>query len=118
MANPNIVNVTTIYGNTNVSALSTTTANVLTNSAASNTVIKINNLIVANYSNANITTSVVLNRSSTVYYFAGSVVVPANSTLVVVGKDTGVYLIEGDVVQANVSANSSSTLITSYEIIS
>lgn len=118
MANPNIVNVTSIYGNTALAGLSTTTANVLTNSAASNTVVKVNNLTVANYSNANIITSVVLNRSSTVYYFAGSMVVPANSTLVVVGKDTGVYLVEGDVIQANVSANSSASLICSYEVIS
>ena len=35
MANPNIVNVTAIYGNTVLSNLTTVTANVLTNSAAS-----------------------------------------------------------------------------------
>lgn len=117
MANPNIVNVTSIYGNTSVANLSTSTANVLTNSSSSNNVVKVNTLSVANYSNTAITSSVVFNRSNNIYYFVGSVVVPANSTIVVVGKDTSVYLTEGDVIQANASANSASSLIVSYEII-
>ena len=117
MANPNIVNVTSIYGNTAVAALLTTVANVITNSSTSNNIIKINNLTVANYSNAAITTSVILNRNGNSFYFVGSVVVPSNSSMVVVGKDTSVYLIEGDVIQANVSANSAASLITSFEVI-
>lgn len=117
MANPNIVNVTTIYGNTAVSALTTATGNVLTNASNSNNVIKLNSVTVANYGNTNITANVMLNRSSTVYYFAGNISVPSNSTLVVVGKDTGVYMIEGDVLQANVSANSTAHMIASYESI-
>lgn len=117
LANPNIVNVTSIYGNTSVANLSTSTANVLTNSSTSNNVIKVNTLSVANYSNNSITSSIVFNRSNNIYYFVGGVVVPANSTIVVIGKDTSVYLTEGDVIQANASANSASSLIVSYEII-
>ena len=118
MANPNIVNVTTIYGNTALSALTTATANVLTNSSGSNSVYKLNDISISNYSAATITGNVMLNRSATAYYFAGNISIPAYSTLVVVGKDTGVYMIEGDVLQANVSANSSAHLIASYEQIS
>lgn len=118
MANPNIVGVTTITGNTIVSNVTTVFSNVLTNASASNTVIKLNNLIVSNYTANNITTTVKLNRSAVDYYLAGFITVPANSTLVVMGKDTGIYLLEGDVIQANVSANVSASLIASFETIS
>lgn len=115
MANPNLVNVTSIVGNTEVSALTTTTGNIVTNSAASNTVVKLNLVSVSNYSNAAITSNVMMNRSSTNYYLVGSVSVPANSTLVVISKDQSLYMLEGDVLQANVSANSSASMIASFE---
>jgi hypothetical protein len=38
--------------------------------------------------------------------------------LVVVGKDNGLYMIEGDVLQANASANTTSHIVSSYEQIS
>jgi hypothetical protein len=38
--------------------------------------------------------------------------------LVLLGKDTSFYLEEGDVIQANTSANASVTFAGSYEIIS
>ena len=115
MANPNIVNVTQIYGVSNVAALTTATANIVTNSSGSNKVFKLNSVSVGNYTSGNITCNVMINRSSTLYYFAGNVTVPSFSTLIVVGKDNGVYLNEGDVLQANCNANSTSTIITSYD---
>ena len=118
MANPNIVNVTAIYGSTAVSALTTATANIVTNNSGSNTVIKMNDISISNFSAATITGNVMLNRAATIYYFAGNISIPAYSTLVVVGKDTGVYMLEGDVLQANVSANSAAHLIASYETLS
>jgi len=117
MANPNIVNVTTIYGNTAVAALTTATSNVVTNAAASGTVVKLNTVTVANYTSSAVTANVMLNRSSTTYYMAGNISVPANSTLVVLAKDTGIYMLESDVLQANVSANSSASMIASFETI-
>jgi hypothetical protein len=118
MSSPNIVNVTTIYGNTAVSAITTVTSNILTNSANSNSVIKLNNIIIANYTSNNIGTTVILNRSSSSHYLAGNITVPANSTLVVLGKDTGIYMLEGDIIQASATANTSASFIASYEVIS
>ncbi|NBR24970.1 MAG: hypothetical protein EBU08_14590 [Micrococcales bacterium] len=118
MANPNIVGVTTITGNTAVSNVTTIFSNVITNSSGSNSVIKLNNIIVSNYSASTISASIKLNRSATDYYLAGGISIPANSTLVVVGKDTGIYMLEGDVLQANVSSNVSASLIASFESIS
>lgn len=118
MANPNIVNVTTITGKTALSALSTISSNVITNNTNSNTIVKLNDIILSNYTPNTIVANVILNRSATVYYLGGNISVPPNSTLVLLGKDTVVYLEEGDVLQANVSANSSTHMTASYEIIS
>lgn len=118
MASPNIVNVTSITGKTALATLSITTANIITNGSSSNTVLKLNDIILTNFSGSGLTANVVINRSSTIYYLGGNVAIPANSTLILLGKDTSVYLEEGDVIQANVSANSSVSMTSSYEIIS
>ena len=46
MAAPNIVNVATIRGNTNVATLGATTGNIVTNTASSGKVFKINTVFV------------------------------------------------------------------------
>jgi hypothetical protein len=117
MAAPNIVNVTTITGKTAVAVLTTSAADIISNASGSNTVVKVNNLAVANYTGSSVTTTVTVVRSATSYYLAGTITVPANSTLVVVGKDTGIYLEEGDKIQALASAGTSASVIASYEII-
>ena len=49
MANPNIVNVTTIYGNSSSTSLTTTSAtSLVSNAAASGKVFKINSIVAAN----------------------------------------------------------------------
>lgn len=118
MAAPNIVNVTTITGKTAVANVTTVTANVITNSAGSSTVVKLNNVILSNYSGTVAAANVILNRSSTNYYIGGNLSVPAQSTLVALAKDTSLYLEEGDVLQINSSVNSAISLTASYEIIS
>ena len=45
MASPNIVNVATIRGNTNVATLGATSGNIVTNAASSGKVFKINTII-------------------------------------------------------------------------
>lgn len=118
MTAPNLISAATITGKTALSALTTSTANIVTNSANSNTVLKINNIAVANYTASQITANVLINRSATTYQYGGNLAVPAYSTLVVLAKDSQIYLEEGDVIQANVSANTSATITSSYEIIS
>ena len=54
MANPNIVNVTTIYGNSSQTSLSTTSAtSLVSNAASSGKVYKINSIVVANVDGTN-----------------------------------------------------------------
>lgn len=118
MAAPNLLSTTTVTGKTALATLSTVTSNVITNSASSSTVDKLNNVILSNYTASVVTANIMINRSSTLYYIGGTVSIPANSTLVLLGKDTSIYLEEGDVVQANVSANSSVSFTASYELMS
>jgi hypothetical protein len=117
MAAPNMVNVTTMTGTTAVLAATTVLSNVAVNSAASGNVFKVNSITLANYSNATVTSNVVVQRSSVNYYLAGNISIPANSTLVVTGKDTMFYMLEADQLMANVSANTSISVLASYEII-
>lgn len=119
MAAPNIVNVATITGKTTVANVTTVAADVVTNSAASGKVFKINSLIIANIDGTNaadITASVY--RSSVEYKFAHTVTVPADTTLVVLSKDTAIYLEEGDTVRLTASANGDLQAVCSYEEIS
>jgi len=118
MTAPNIVNVVTITAKTALVALTNSNANLLANGAASNQVYKINNITFANYTGSVVTGTASVLRSSTTYYLVGAVSIPANSTLVVSGKDTHFYLEEGDTIQGFAGANSSVSAIISYEIIS
>ena len=118
MAEPNIVNVTTIYGRTALAAVTATLANVITNAAGSGTVVKLNDVMVSNFTSTAITTTVVVGRGSSLFYLAGSMTVPANSALMVIAKDTVIYMEEGDYLQANASSATSAHITASYEIIS
>lgn len=117
MAAPNIVNVTTITGKTAVLAVTTSATAIVTNSAASNKVFKINALYVANIDGTNnATVNVDIFRSSVAYRIAQVVLVPAGSTLDVISKS--IYLEEGDSLRLTASANSRIEAVCSYEDIS
>ena len=118
MANPNIISITTINGKTALASLGIVASNVITNSSNSNTVAKLNNIILTNYSSSAVGANVMINRSSTLYYLAGNISIPGQSTLVLLGKDTSLYLEEGDVLQANASATLSISISAGYEILS
>jgi hypothetical protein len=117
MAAPNIVNVTSIYGKTMGAALgTTTTTDILTCGAEK--VLKINSIIASNVdgsNNATITCYVWDSSASTRYALAFTVTVPADSTLIIVGKDNPIYLEEGDQIEAGASASGDIELIISYE---
>ena len=117
MAAPNIVNVTSIYGKTRGQDLTTTTtAGILT--CASNKVLKVNSIIVANIdgtNNADATISFYDNDQSGTFLLASTVSVPADSTLVVIGKDSPIYLEESDEIRGGAGADGDLEVIISYE---
>lgn len=123
MANPNIVNVTAIYGNISNTSLTTTSAtSLVSNASSSGLVLKIDNIVVANTttSAANITINVYSAAAlgGTAYPIASSISVPANSTLVVTDKSTAFYLMENMSVGATAGTASALVVTTSWEQIS
>ena len=130
MANPNIVNVSAIYGNTTYLTPSVTTAVVLLpNAAASNTVLKIDNVVAANVTSTSATATVSIYTNGavaqgsapsggTAYPIIFQVPVPPNSSVVVVDKSTAFYLQEGTSISVTSGTASAITYTMSYEAIS
>ncbi len=117
MAAPNIVGVVTITGKTAVQAVTTSATAIVTNSAASGKVFKVNALYVSNVDGTNAAdVNVDIFRSSTAYHIAKTVVVPADATLDIISKS--IYLEEGDSLRLTASANSDLEAVCSYEEIS
>jgi hypothetical protein len=121
MANPNIVNVTTIFGNTSTASLSTTSAtSVASNAASSGKVYKINSIVVANTNGtaaANITINVYSAAAlgGTAFPIASTISVPANATLVVTDKTTSFYLLENQSIGATAGTANYLTVTASWE---
>jgi hypothetical protein len=124
MANPNIVNVTTITGKSAVVDLSTTNATlVVENPAASDKVFKINSLVVSNVDGTNaadITISYYSedNIGGTATEIVSTISVPADATLVVIDKNTSIYLEEDRSIGATAGTASDLKVLVSYEEIS
>lgn len=114
MAAPNIVNITAMYGKTAVQAVGTSATAIVTNSAASGKVLKINALYVSNVdgtSNADITVD--LFRSSVAYKITSTVVVPADASMSILDKS--IYLEEGDSLRLTANAAGDLEAVCSYE---
>jgi hypothetical protein len=131
MANPNIVNVTAIYGTTTYYTPSVTTAVVLlANAASSGKVYRIDQIVVANSdtaNNINATVAIYTNGAvaqgsapsgGTAYPIVSTVVVPANASLIAVDKTTALYLQEGTSISVTSATASKLTFSVSYEDIS
>lgn len=117
MAAPNIVDVSSIYGKT-VGGNLTTTLTTAHLACPADKVLKINNIVTANIDGTNaVNISVTFYDSSATasYALASTMSVPANSTLVVLAKDSSIYLEEGDEIRAGASADSDAQIIISYE---
>jgi hypothetical protein len=121
MANPNIVNVTTIYGNSSQTALSTTSAtSLVSNAAASGKVFKINSIVVANVDGTN-NTEVTVNIYSqaalggTAFPLVSTIVVPADASLIVTDKTTSFYLLENQSVGATAGVANDLVVTASWE---
>jgi hypothetical protein len=130
MAAPNIVNVATITAKTYYDALADTNlTSLVLNAASSGKVIKINSLTAANVDGTNAatidvsyhpstTTAVGSTVSSTGYHIAKTVTVPADATLVVISKDTALYMEESSVLAIKASVANDIDFVVSYEEIS
>jgi hypothetical protein len=121
MANPNIVNVAAIYGNSSSTSLSTTSAtSLVSNAASSGKVYKINSIVVANVdgtSAADITINVYSAAAlgGTAFPIASTISVPADATLIVTDKTTSFYLLENQSIGATAGTASDLVVTASWE---
>ena len=116
MATPNIVNVTTINGNTTVLSISTTPTAVANNQPSSSQVFKINALYISNQTANTASVNVDIYRATVAYPIASYISVPVNATLDIISKN--IYLLEGDALRLTASNNSTLTGVCSFEVIS
>jgi hypothetical protein len=122
MANPNIVNVTSIYGNTSYLVPSTTTATTWTAlTPAAGTVNKIGSIMATNVTAtaANITVSInsAISGGGTAYRLTYQTPVPGNSSLIVVDKSTGIYVGEGQSIVVTSGTTNAIEMVGAYEAI-
>lgn len=133
MANPNIVNVTSIYGNTAYVIPSGTTATTswtyngttsLTGlTPAANTVNRVTSIVVSNTTSSAATATVAIGNNATfgsatvVAYLAYQISVPANTTLIVTDKTTSFYVTENQSVGVTSGTASALTYTATFEAI-
>jgi len=128
MANPNIVNVTSILGGNAGWNLSATPTDTLM-TVDSNVVVKLNSIIVSNVDGTNAAdvsvfisglgtgaTGVTTTGADSDVYIAKTISVPADATLVLL--DSPIYMMEGDILKGGASAAGDLDLLVSYEVIS
>ena len=118
MAQVNIVNVTSILPFNVCGAVTTSGTDVL--DVPADKLYKVNTIIISNVdgtNSADITVSMSRDNGSNYFHIAKTVAVPADSTLVVVDKNSGIYLDETDLLKLTASANSDLEYVISGEIL-
>ena len=127
MANPNLINVTSVLGaNAGFNLTNTATATLIT--VAADKLVKINRVTVANVDGTNSatfdlfvdgmgsgSTGVTTTGADATVYLAKTIAVPADTSMVIV--DTPIYLMEGDILKGGASAASDLDLFVSFEIL-
>lgn len=127
MANPNLINVSSVLGaNAGFNLTDTATATLIT--VAADKLVKINRVTVANVDGTNSatfdlfvdgmgsgSTGVTTTGADATVYLAKTVAVPADTSLVVI--DTPIYLMEGDILKGGASAASDLDMFVSFEIL-
>lgn len=117
MAAPNLRNPSQLIGKTALAQnVTTSLTSILSNSASSNKVFKINSIFAANVngaSNTDVTISIYNGTVDT--YLAYTVFVPADATQIISTKETYFYLEEGCSIRASATNANFIHVIISYE---
>ena len=118
MAAVNLVNVTSINGFNVCGAVTTSATNII--DVPADKLYKINTIIISNVdgtNSANITIEISRDNGSNYFHIAKTVAVPADATLVVLDKNSGIYLDETDLLRVTASANSDLEYVISGEVL-
>ena len=116
MAQPNIVNVSSILGTSEVKVLTTTLTTTLV-TAASDKVLKMNLIRCTNITDNDATVDFDVEVAGTHKKIANEVTVPANSVVDITDKNSSFYLMETDLLRGGASAGSAIDVLVSFEIL-
>ena len=116
MAQPNIVNVSSILGTSEVKVLTTTLTTTLV-TAASDKVLKMNVIRCTNITDTDRTVDFDVEVAGTHKKIANEVTIPANSVVDIVDKNSSFYLMETDLLRGGASAATTIDVLVSYEIL-
>lgn len=132
MANPNILSITTLNGNTGYVLPASTAVSVawtfngstsLTGlTPAAGTVNKIESIVVSNTTGSAAAASVAISNnatyaSGTAYYIAYQISVPANASLIITDKTTSFYVTENQSVGVISGTSSALTFVAAFDVI-
>jgi hypothetical protein len=124
MANPNLLGITTVTGITTAVSLGTTSITTfLSNAADSGKVLKVNTLMASNISGTSSGDITIKYHNEalgagTSVPIAYTIAVPVDTTVVITGKDTPIYLEENRSLTGTASTTNTIGIICSYEEIS
>lgn len=110
MANPNIATATSVLANNAQLSLTATTATqLITNAASSGKVFLIDSIIVANVDGTNacditVTRFQSATNTGTAFPIASTITVPADASIIIVGKDNPINLTENESIYVTASA--------------
>jgi hypothetical protein len=116
----NLINVATISATTTYNAPAVTTATtLLTNAASSGHIYKVNSITASNVTAVSTTVSVSVNSAAagggTAYRIVYQITVPGNSMLLVLDKNSFIYLMENQSIVVTSGTASAIEYIVSYE---
>lgn len=121
MANPSILSATSIIGENSLTSLTTTGAtSILSNAASSNKVFKLNSIIVSNVDGTT-PADITINFYSaaalggTAFPIVSTLSVPADSSVIVVDKTTGLYIKENQSIGATAGTANDLVVVASWE---
>jgi len=119
MAAPNLVNIATITAKSVQALLTTSQVSILENPASSGKVFKINSILAGNIDGTlAATVNVSLDKAGTVLGHFSTIAVPPDSTMILIDRNTAIYLEEDDEIKASASAVDSIDILINYEELS
>jgi hypothetical protein len=118
MAAPNLISTTSIIGKTAAEWVPDTLTAILSNPTNSSQAFRVNVLYVTNLGLTDDVVTVDIYRNSVSYKIASAIPVPVGNSLVVIAKDTSIYLEESDALRISSGQAGSLQYVLSYGIMS
>lgn len=118
MAAPNLITIATVIGKTRADWCTTSLQTILDNGLNTSQVIRINSIFISNVGSSEVAVSLNILRAGLSFYVTLNNPVPTGTSTVLMAKETGIYLEEGDALRISATANNALQYVISYEVIS